>query len=121
MPDSAALSADETHVWRSLLGMSDLLRFRVAADVRRVSDLSPTDHSVLLHLAEADAGLMLQQDLASSMFWSKSRMSHQLARMEDRGLLSRALDPKSRQMAVSITKQGRAVLKDVTPAHAAAV
>jgi DNA-binding MarR family transcriptional regulator len=121
MPDSAALSADETHVWRSLLGMSDLLRFRVAADVRNVSDLSPTDHSVLLHLAEADSGLMLQQDLASSMFWSKSRMSHQLARMEDRGLLSRALDPKSRQMAVSITRQGRSVLKDVTPAHAAAV
>lgn len=121
MPDVAALSADETHVWRSLLGMSDLLRFRVAADVRKASDLSPTDHSVLLHLAESDAGHMLQQDLASSMFWSKSRMSHQLARMEDRGLLSRALDPASRQMAVSITKQGRAVLKAVTPAHAAAV
>lgn len=115
------LSADETHIWRSLLGLSDLLRFRVAADVRKVSDLSATDHSVLLHLSEVDSGRMLQQDLASSMWWSKSRTSHQLARMETRGLLTRALDPKSRQMAVSITKEGRAVLKNVTPAHAEAV
>lgn len=121
MAESAALSADENHIWRSLLRLSDLLRYRVGADVREVSDLSAADHSVLLHLAESDTGLMLQQDLASSMFWSKSRMSHQLARMESRGLLARALDPKARQMSVSITRQGRAVLRDVTPVHAAAV
>jgi DNA-binding MarR family transcriptional regulator len=121
MAASAALSADETHIWRSLLRLSDLLRFRIAGDVRQVSDLSAADHSVLLHLAEADAGRMLQQDLASSMYWSKSRMSHQLARMEARGLLDRMPDSKSRQIVVSITKEGRSVIKAVTPAHAAAV
>jgi DNA-binding MarR family transcriptional regulator len=121
MAASAALSADETHIWRSLLRLSDLLRFRIAADVRKVSDLSAADHSVLLHLAEADSGRMLQQDLASSMYWSKSRMSHQLARMEDRGLLARMPDSNSRQIVVSITKEGRSVIKAVTPAHAAAV
>ena len=121
MAAPAALSADETHIWRSLLRLSDLLRFRIAADVRKVSDLSAADHSVLLHLAEADSGRMLQQDLASSMYWSKSRMSHQLARMEARGLLTRMPDSNSRQIAVSITKDGRAVIKAVTPAHAAAV
>ena len=121
MADPSALSADETHIWRSLLRLSDLLRFRVASDVREVSDLSPADHSVLLHLAEVDAGWMLQQDLASSMYWSKSRTSHQLARMEDRGLVSRSPAPGSRQMAVSITTEGRAVIDAVTPAHAAAV
>jgi DNA-binding MarR family transcriptional regulator len=121
MAASAALSADETHIWRSLLRLSDLLRFRIAADVRKVSDLSAADHSVLLHLAEADSGRMLQQDLASSMYWSKSRMSHQLARMEDRGLLARMPDSNSRQIVVSITKEGRSVINAVTPAHAAAV
>jgi DNA-binding MarR family transcriptional regulator len=121
MAVSAALSADETHIWRSLLRLSDLLRFRIAADVRKVSDLSAADHSVLLHLAEADSGRMLQQDLASSMYWSKSRMSHQLARMEDRGLLARMPDSNSRQIVVSITKEGRSVINAVTPAHAAAV
>jgi DNA-binding MarR family transcriptional regulator len=121
MAVSAALSTDETHIWRSLLRLSDLLRFRIAADVRKVSDLSAADHSVLLHLAEADSGRMLQQDLASSMYWSKSRMSHQLARMEDRGLLARMPDSNSRQIVVSITKEGRAVINTVTPAHAAAV
>jgi acetyl esterase/lipase len=92
MATPAVLSADENHIWRSLLRLSDLLRFRIAADVRKVSDLSVADHSVLFHLAEAESGRMLQQDLASSMYWSKSRMSHQLARMEDRGLLSRMPD-----------------------------
>jgi len=117
----SALSADETHIWRSLLRLSDLLRFRVASDIREVSDLSPADHSVLLHLAESQAGRMLQQDLASSMYWSKSRMSHQLARMEARDLVTRSPDSGTRQMAVSITKEGRAVINAVTPAHAAAV
>ena len=121
MAVSAALSADETHIWRSLLRLSDLLRFRIAADVRKVSDLSAADHSVLLHLAEADSGRMLQQDLASSMYWSKSRMSHQLARMEARGLLTRMPDSNLRQIVVSITKEGRSVINAVTPAHAAAV
>jgi DNA-binding MarR family transcriptional regulator len=55
------------------------------------------------------------------MYWSKSRMSHQLARMEARGLLARMPDSNSRQIVVSITKEGRAVIKAVTPAHAAAV
>src|ERR1700736_2094250 len=105
MAASAALSADENHIWRSLLRLSDLLRFRIAADVRTVSDLSAADHSVLLHLAEADAG----------------RMPHQLARMEARGLLARMPDSNSRQIVVSITREGRAVIKAVTPAHAAAV
>ncbi|HEX4723176.1 MAG TPA: MarR family transcriptional regulator [Pseudonocardiaceae bacterium] len=121
MAANTALSADETHIWRSLLRLSDLLRFRVAADVRKVSDLSAADHSVLLHLAETDSGRILQQDLASSMFWSKSRISHQLARMEARGLLTRMPDPNSRQIVVSITKDGRAVINAVTPAHANAV
>lgn len=122
MADPAGLSADETHIWRSLLRLSDLLRFRVAAEVRAVSDLSPADHSVLLHLAEAESGRILQQDLASSMYWSKSRMSHHLARMEARGLLTRALGRKPpRQVTVSITAQGQAVLKAVTPLHADAV
>jgi len=121
MPAPAALSADETHIWRSLLRLSDLLRFRVAADIRDVSDLSPADHSVLLHIAENEPGRMSQQDLTSSMYWSKSRVSHQLSRMESRGLLTRRPDPHSRQLVVAITKEGRAVIKAVTPAHAAAV
>jgi len=121
MADHTALSADENHVWRSLLRLSDLLRYRVAADVREVSDLSPADHSVLLHLAEADAGLMLQQDLASAMYWSKSRMSHQLARMEARGLVTRSPSTGSRQMAISITEEGREVIDAVAPAHADSV
>ncbi|OXM43839.1 helix-turn-helix transcriptional regulator [Amycolatopsis alba] len=84
MADHTALSADENHVWRSLL------RYRFASDVREVSDLSSADHSVLLHLAEADTGPMLQQDLASATYWSKSRMSNQPTRMEARGLVTRS-------------------------------
>jgi DNA-binding MarR family transcriptional regulator len=121
MAAPAGLTADETHIWRSLLRLSDLLRFRVSADMREVSDLSPADHSVLLHLAEVGSGRMLQQELVSAMFWSKSRMSHQLARMEARGLVTRAPDPASRQVAVSITEEGRAVIDAVAPVHAAAV
>lgn len=116
-----ALTSDETHIWRSVLRLSDQLRFRVAAEMREVSDLSRTDHSVLLHLAEVDGGRMVQQELVASMYWSKSRMSHQLARMEGRGLVERTPDPRSRQMVVALTEKGYEVLDAVASVHAAAV
>jgi DNA-binding MarR family transcriptional regulator len=116
-----ALTPDETHIWRSVLRLSDLLRFRVAAEMREVSDLSRTDHSVLLHLAEVDGGQMVQQQLVESMCWSKSRMSHQLARMEGRGLVERTPDPQSRQMIVTLTEKGYEVLDAVASVHATAV
>lgn len=117
----APLTPAETHVWRSVLIMGDLLRFRVSAEVRQVSDLSPTDHSVLLHLDEAPEGRVLQQRLATSMFWSKSRLSHQLTRMQARGLIERTTDEEIHGVWVSITEAGSEVVRTIAPAQARAV
>ena len=117
----APLTSAETHVWRSVLVMGDLLRFRVSAEVRKVSDLSPTDHSVLLHLDEAPEGRVLQQRLATAMFWSKSRLSHQLTRMQARGLVERTTDEEIHGVWVSITAAGSEVVASIKPAQARAV
>ncbi|MFI6096488.1 MarR family winged helix-turn-helix transcriptional regulator [Lentzea sp. NPDC051213] len=113
------LTNGELEIWRSALKIADLLRYRVSLDVKEVSDLSQAEHSVLMHIKEAGASIG-QQRLADAMYWSKSRLSRQLTRMQTKGLIDRLLcDDKS--VLVKLTTQGRGAL-DVTDAiHAESV
>jgi DNA-binding MarR family transcriptional regulator len=63
---------------------------------------------------------MRQQALASVMAWDKSRLSHQLTRMQERGLVERRrTDGKT--VLVTLTKLGREKLDAARPIHAASV
>jgi len=83
------LTPGERAAWRAVLLVADLLRFEVAAEVGPMTGLSPADHSVLMHLDEAPGRQIGQQNMANAMFWSKSRLSQQLTRMQERGLVER--------------------------------
>src|SRR5882757_11159705 len=86
------LTPGERAAWRAVLLVGDLLRFEVAAEVGPVTGLSPADHSVLMHVDEAPGQQIGQQNLANAMFWSRSRLSRQLTRMQARGLVERTTD-----------------------------
>jgi DNA-binding MarR family transcriptional regulator len=62
---------------------------RVTHDVTEGTGLSGPDFAVLKRLVELGRGEMRQQDLATSMRWDKSRLSHHLTRMETRKLIRR--------------------------------
>jgi len=113
------LTNGELEIWRSALKIADLLRYRVSLDVKEVSDLSQAEHSVLMHIKEAGASIG-QQRLADAMYWSKSRRSRQLTRMQTKGLIDRLLC-EDKSVLVKLTTQGRGAL-DVTDAvHAESV
>ncbi|MFF1823389.1 MarR family winged helix-turn-helix transcriptional regulator [Kribbella sp. NPDC058245] len=113
------LTAQEMEIWRSALKIADLLRYRVSLDVREVSDVSQAEHSVLMHIKEAGASIG-QQRLADTMYWSKSRLSRQLTRMQAKGLIQRQLlDDKS--MLVMLTTQGRDALEATDAVHTRSV
>ncbi|MFJ6657091.1 MarR family winged helix-turn-helix transcriptional regulator [Streptomyces sp. NPDC091377] len=118
---NASLTDAEQQVWRSVLIVADLLRFRVAADVKPASGLSSADHSVLMRLNEAPDKRLGQQRLADDMFWSKSRLSHQLTRMEQRGLVARGTAPGGRGVEISLTDAGHEAVDAMEAAHAEAV
>jgi DNA-binding MarR family transcriptional regulator len=116
-----SLTATERETWRAVLLVADILRFEVSAAVRPTSGLSPADHSVLMHLDEAPGRRMGQQRLANDMFWSKSRLSRQLSRMQTRGLVERTTDDGVPGVQVLMTTEGRDALQAAAPAHADAV
>ena len=73
--------------------------------------LSESDFEVLCALAESSATSVRAMELRCGLEWEKSRLSHQLRRMQQRGLVDRAgCDDDGRASMVQITAVGRDVL-----------
>lgn len=89
-------------------------------DLQRCFDLSLADFEVLLNLAGAAAGRMRGFELAATMHWEKSRLSHQLTRMERRGLVARReCSADGRGAFVTLTDAGRVAIESAAPRHVA--
>jgi DNA-binding MarR family transcriptional regulator len=74
----------------------------------------------LSRLAGLGKGELRQQTLARMMDWDKSRLSHQLTRMEERALIERRRADKSTVLVV-LTKLGQEKLDAARPIHAESV
>ncbi len=93
---------------------------RVGREIAQETGLSGSDFGVLSRLAALGKGEMRQQALASVMAWDKSRLSHQLTRMQQRALIERRRTD-GRTVLVSITRLGREKLDAARPVHADSV
>jgi len=101
----------------------------MTAELRRVlgaqlqqSGLSPGDYQVLLALKEADGTRLRSSELAAIIEWERSRLSHHLGRMEQRGLIRRydcATD--NRGAEVSLTEKGAAAFRRASAPHLRAI
>jgi DNA-binding MarR family transcriptional regulator len=112
------LSPQEFRVWHAFRLMHEDVLGRVDRDIAQGTGLSGPEFGVLSRLA--GKGEMRQQVLASMMAWDKSRLSHQLTRMQDRSLIERRrVDGKT--VLIAITKLGREKLDAARPVHAASV
>jgi DNA-binding MarR family transcriptional regulator len=61
-------------------------------------------------------------ELARALGWEKSRLSHQLTRMQQRGLIGRSNCTEDRRGAfVVLTDQGRATVEGAAPRHVESV
>jgi DNA-binding MarR family transcriptional regulator len=114
------LSPHELRVWHAFVLMGEDVLSRVGRDIAQATGLSGPEFGVLSRLAAFGKGEMRQQVLASVMAWDKSRLSHQLTRMEERELVERRrTDGKT--VLVTLTKRGRERLDAARPIHAASV
>jgi DNA-binding MarR family transcriptional regulator len=114
------LSPQELRVWHAFKIMSDEVMSRVAKDLTEGAGLSGPDFGVLSRLAAIGKGEMRQQDLARAMGWDKSRLSHQLTRMQARKLIERH-DGGNRIVLIKLTKLGENLLAAARPIHAESV
>jgi DNA-binding MarR family transcriptional regulator len=114
------LSPQELRIWHAFRLMHEDVLGRVGRDITQATGLSGPEYGVLSRLAALGNGEMRQQVLAGMMNWDKSRLSHQLTRMQQRGLIERRrADAKTVQ--VVITELGREKLEAARPVHAASV
>jgi DNA-binding MarR family transcriptional regulator len=112
------LDEQEARAWRSFMRMTDVLRTQLARDLQQESGMSEADYAVLVQLSEEPEGRLRMTDLATRMLWSKSRLSHQIGRMESRGLVRKEDCPSDARGAfAALTPAGFAEIRRAAPAH----
>jgi DNA-binding MarR family transcriptional regulator len=113
------LSDEEQAAWRGLLQMTSRLSARLNRQLQEEHGLSLADYEVLVPLSEAPDGRLRVFELASRLAWEQSRLSHHLARMQQRGLVGRQECPTDRRGAfIVLTEAGRAAITAAAPGHA---
>jgi DNA-binding MarR family transcriptional regulator len=112
------LDENELALWHAFKRASEAVRAQVAAEITRSAGLSDAEFGIVTRLDDA-GGRMRQNELAASMGWHRSRLSHQLSRMAERDLIRRR--DTGDGVTVEITAAGRSVAGQARPVHAAAV
>jgi DNA-binding MarR family transcriptional regulator len=116
----AYLTPPETDFWYSYMKVLLRVRYEMNHQLRAASGISVADYDVLVALTSEEGGRMRVSDLAVRIGWERSRLSHHVKRMRDRGLVAsdRAADDH-RATEVTLSAQGRRVLEEASPAHVA--
>jgi DNA-binding MarR family transcriptional regulator len=108
----------QQRVWRAWLKLNRELPSVLGRELQAGSDLSMADFEVLVNLTDRPEGRLRISELATSMNWERSRVSHHLKRMEARGLVDRAGCPDDgRGSFVGITPAGRQAIERAAPDH----
>jgi DNA-binding MarR family transcriptional regulator len=109
----AVVTDEEWDVWRAFMLMRGQLDRALADRLEANAGISSADYVVLVELFEAPERRLRASRLAAFIAWEKSRLSHQLTRMEQRGLVQRTdCEDDLRGKWVVLTNDGRrAVLK----------
>lgn len=116
------LNEHEQAAWRAFLAMHARLMAQLGREMQASSGLSIADYSVLVEISEQPCARVRILELARSLQWEKSRVSHQLSRMQLRGLVERSSCEEDRRGAwVVLTAAGRDALESVAPDHVASV
>jgi DNA-binding MarR family transcriptional regulator len=98
--------------------LTGALARQLAAD----SQLSYQDYLVLIGLTEQEDGRLRLFELGRNLGWEKSRLSHHIARMAQRGLVTKeACDADRRGFHVVVTPAGRRAIEAAAPGHVDAV
>ena len=120
--DAPWLDDREQAAWRGFLKMQAQLLARMNRSLAAESGISDGDYAVLVSLSEAPDSRVRAFEMARDMQWEKSRLSHQLTRMERRGLVQRAECPSDARGAfIVLTELGRSCIEAAAPRHVADV
>ncbi|GIH61682.1 MarR family winged helix-turn-helix transcriptional regulator [Microbispora siamensis] len=111
------VASEPVDFWAAFKRAHEVVRARVIADTAEAAGLSEPDLAILVNLGKA-GGALRQSELAASLGWDRTRVSHQLTRMSTRGLVARE---RAGGVIVTLTDSGRAAITAALPGLDAAV
>src|ERR1700704_1057351 len=116
------LSAAQLRAWRAFMRVQMRMNYEMNRQLQGDSDLSLADYHVLNALTDAPGGRLQVSDLAALIGWERSRASHQLRRLCERGLAERVPSgDDGRATDAILTTAGREAINAAAPGHAALV
>jgi DNA-binding MarR family transcriptional regulator len=122
MSEVSGVSEDEWDVWRAFHAMRRQLDLVLDRHLQQDAGISGPDYEVLLTLFEAPRNQLRSRELSELLGWEKSRLSHQVTRMEARGLVERTeCDTDARGTWIGITALGRRTTLGAMRDHALTV
>ncbi len=115
------LTPQEQRAWRAHLAAHRLLFLQLDRELQGTG-LSLNDYEILVNLSESPGRRMRMSELADVTIQSRSRLSHQISRMEAAGLVTRqdCEDDRRGTFAV-LTDHGWETIQRVAPDHVASV
>jgi DNA-binding MarR family transcriptional regulator len=117
--DSPWLSPAQHRAWLAYMRVQLRMNYEINRQLQRDSDLSLADYHVLNALSMAPDHMLQVTDLAAIIGWERSRLSHHLRRLSQRGLTKRIpSEADGRATDAVLTKKGMKVMVEAAPGHA---
>src|SRR6201995_4012814 len=111
------LNAPQGRAWRAFMHAHHQLVVHLSRGLQE-SGLSGADYEILAVLSGHDPDRMPARELCNVLGWEKSRLSHQVRRMQTDGLISREPNPgDARSTMVCLLPAGRAAIEKAAPGH----
>lgn len=116
------VSAADWAMFRAFRSMNQQLSRALDRQLQADAGISQADYGILLALFESPERQLRTGELGELLAWEKSRVSHQVARMEARGLVKRVeCSDDARGTWVTLETAGRKALLGAMREHAAAI
>jgi len=108
----------EARSWRALISAHSRLMSRLDAELQEAQEMSVADYEVLVHLSEAEGGMMRMSELADRLRLSPSGLTRRLDGLVGSGLVERTRCPTDRRGSLArLTPAGRKRLDQAAPDH----
>jgi DNA-binding MarR family transcriptional regulator len=116
------LDADEQRAWRAWLYSAQLLMDRLDRELTQAAGISHAYYEILVALSEESERRMRMSELADRCLSSRSRLSHAVSRLEERGWVRReACAEDARGQLAVLTDEGFAALEAAAHVHVESV
>lgn len=116
--DGSGLSPAQQRAWVAYMRVQLRMNYEINRQLQRDSDLSLADYHVLNALSMAPGHALQVTDLAALIGWERSRLSHHLRRLCERGLAERVpSEDDGRATDAVLTKKGMNAMAEAAPGH----